>query len=383
MKLVGEITYAIGHFSLKRASYILNGTIALVLYAIFFRRKRRLWILGTGNGLFDNNVKAFYNFCSSQNLDIEYKFITTKMKLDTPVPKLRKGSVHAYISVFMAEVLVNDSGNSDLAPGFIKFARGLKVNLNHGQEGFKKLKKDYYKEIIADINCSVSDFESNIKIDCCGANPDTVYVTGQARYDNISENPLSRGDILLFFTWRDGMQYKSSEEILKSKYYESIQEIITSPVISNILQEYNQKMYFRLHHMLPPIDLSIKNEYIIPITDEDNFTEIINRCSVLITDYSSICWDYIYNGRDVIFYPFDYEDYSVYPGLYIDLDANIGLNVAKCIESLEDKIRTVLDSSTKNRNTSLSSHYFKYHDKNNCKRIYELIIDKLGIECTY
>ena len=73
---------------------------------------------------------------------------------------------------------------------------GIKINVNHGQEGLKKLPADYYYKIRADITCAASEFERSIKVEFCGAPSSTVYVTGLPRYDQLDTSPVGSTDIL-------------------------------------------------------------------------------------------------------------------------------------------------------------------------------------------
>ena len=44
---------------------------------------------------------------------------------------------------------------------------------------------------------------------------------------------------------------------------------------------------------------------------------------VLVTDYSSVCWDVYYQGKPVLFYQFDLEQYNETQGSYIDMETEL------------------------------------------------------------
>ena len=46
--------------------------------------------------------------------------------------------------------------------------------------------------------------------------------------------------------------------------------------------------------------------------------EMPMRCRMLITDYSSVCWDVLYQDKPTLFYQFDLDKYNEAHGSYID-----------------------------------------------------------------
>lgn len=375
---IGTFKSILSRITFKRVRYIINGVAGLVLHKIFKNRRTRVWVWGSGSGYYENNVKVFLEYCIDKDSNVMHYFETHRENLNLPVKRLKKGSLKAYIMAFNAETLLFDSGYSDIAPGFVKYANGLKVNLNHGQEGFKKLPIDYYKKINADIHCAVSDFEKDIKIRECGAPESTVYVTGQARYDNISCELKPTLNILLFFTWRDGLQEQTESEVRSGAYFKKIEEVLFSPKVAQLLEDAGAYLYFRIHPMIIPFEIAVPSERIVSIGPNYDFSKLINDCQILITDYSSMAWDFMYNGRIVVFYPFDYEEYSQDPGLYLDMQNDLESDVASDCRSLEESLRrAILEITSRQTVKVVDKVYFKFHDNNNCERIYSLILEKI------
>tara|TARA_R110002167_G_C12703530_1_gene654000 strand:+ start:7191 stop:8336 length:1146 start_codon:yes stop_codon:yes gene_type:complete len=374
---MSKINYLLSRFSLERLVFSINGLIALIIYTFFCKKNNSdIWVFGTGSGFFENNTQCFYDYCNRVHIsEISLFFVTSHDDLKLPVATLKKGSILAYLKGFQAQTLIFDTGNSDIIPGYLRYARGIKVNLNHGQEGLKKLPEDYYRTKFVDIHCAVSDFERDIKVLECGASRESVFITGQPRYDLINlENKRSNNDVLFFFTWREGMQNISSEQLLETTYIEAIQQVFSSPEVLRILNDYNSTLYVKFHHMLPEMQFTCENQQIVFVDKSVDFTKLINECSILITDYSSVCWDYIYNSRPVIFYPFDYNDYSDSPGLYIDLINDDSMTTVTCTSELEIKLEMTMSKMSGNhKSDSIASQYFEYQDSENCKRVFDEI----------
>ncbi|ELX4188082.1 CDP-glycerol glycerophosphotransferase family protein [Vibrio vulnificus] len=339
-------------------------------------------MFGSGNCLFENNIEIFFKFVRKKEPNIKLFFVTNKMEVLYPelegIDTLLKGSVKSYFYAFLSEVLVFDTGNSDICPGFLDICSAVKVNVNHGQEGLKILPSNYYKHVHADIHCAVSEFEKNIKISRCGAKASTVFTLGQPRYDSIFEQTYNKDHILMFFTWREGQQNLAIKEFKKTDYYLKIEEILTNKELHNYLKNKSKKLFFKVHPMIKSKEVFYNldvSEQIILLSETENLTEVIRSSGVLITDYSSVAWDYIYNNRSVITYPFDYEKYSVSPGLYINVKEE---SVFNSVDSA-DSILSMLDYISGNTiNINKSEKFFEFDDKNNCERIYNEIIDRLN-----
>jgi len=76
------------------------------------------------------------------------------------------------------------------------------------------------------------------------------------------------------------------------------------------------KIVFRGHHMMENLIANTKIPAIVAPGDIDtNF--LISVADLLITDYSSIAFDYLALRRPILFYTYDIEDYKAERGLYI------------------------------------------------------------------
>ncbi len=82
----------------------------------------------------------------------------------------------------------------------------------------------------------------------------------------------------------------------------------------------NQVMFVKLHYMnLTGIDLS-KYKRIKPFPLEFDGYEFLNALDVLVTDYSSVFFDYAITGKKVILFTYDLEEYTRDRGFYLSLE---------------------------------------------------------------
>ena len=100
---------------------------------------------------------------------------------------------------------------------------------------------------------------------------------------------------------------------------------------------------------------------IIHISKVIDIQDLLFDVDLMITDYSSVFKDFCLTGRQIIFYPFDYEEYTkIYP-LYTDYFNELPGPFAKDEEELLNCLRNI-DSITSN-----SKYKVKYEEmvKNN------------------
>lgn len=62
-------------------------------------------------------------------------------------------------------------------------------------------------------------------------------------------------------------------------------------------------------------------QHIRPFPTEYDTYEILNACDVLITDYSSVMYDFAVTGRRILLFAYDMEDYQGHRGMYEDISA--------------------------------------------------------------
>ena len=112
----------------------------------------------------------------------------------------------------------------------------------------------------------------------------------------------------------------------------------------------------------------------IKVSTEESYQELFNNSSVLITDYSSVFFDFAYLKKPVIYYHptdnyhyvesyFDYETMGF--GDVIDNQDDLFIKLDEYLSNgcqMEDKYKKRVDD------------FFVYRDKNNCKRVYDWIL---------
>jgi CDP-glycerol glycerophosphotransferase len=84
------------------------------------------------------------------------------------------------------------------------------------------------------------------------------------------------------------------------------------------------RLYFRGHHIFEEY-LQKLNINVMIVPKEIDTNDLLFVVDILITDYSSIFFDYMPLGRPIIYYAYDFEEYKKERGLYFDFKSLPGL----------------------------------------------------------
>ena len=100
---------------------------------------------------------------------------------------------------------------------------------------------------------------------------------------------------------------------------------------------------------------------------------------ILITDVSSVFFDFAYMRKPVIYYQFDREhyikDHYDFTKGYFDYDTMGFGEIASSLNELINEIETCIDHDCKleEKYNKQVDWFFELHDQNNCERIYQEI----------
>ncbi|MBR2764653.1 MAG: CDP-glycerol glycerophosphotransferase family protein, partial [Blautia sp.] len=208
-------------------------------------------------------------------------------------------------------------------------------------------------------------------------------ILGFCRWDALTDrsDPADR-IILVMPTWRLWLEENTSEEFVRSTYYRNYSGLLTDPRLLAALKENHTRLIFYIHPKLRDHLQDFKaDESIIELIPfgEQPLNEIIMKCSMLITDYSSVCWDAYYLEKPVLFYHFDREDYiTAHGGSYLDFSTELFGDSFETGDALVDGIIACMEDGFREKEAyaAMRPRYFAYRDDNNCKRTYDFIVSK-------
>lgn len=243
----------------------------------------------------------------------------------------------------------------------------------------------YKKSAKIDLFITDSDIEANELIKVSGYDKSNVAVTGRPRNDGLHDFKIEK-EILLMPTNRiwflEWTKETRSDNFLKSRFYNEYQALLDDITLHKLLKETGYKLLFYLHPNTQYYLELFKSECkeIIIVSNEDmDIQEVLKRTALLVTDYSSVAFDFSYMGKPSVYFQYDYENFrenQYSEGWFSYKKHGVGAIVDNR-ESLIDEIsksisnKCMMDEKYQKR----AGNIYKYHDADNCKRVFNSIID--------
>lgn len=138
-----------------------------------------------------------------------------------------------------------------------------------------------------------------------------VQPLGLCRYDRLFQAHSEKRQILVMPTWRLFLRNCSNRTFQDSGYFQSFHCLLCHRKLHALLEQYDYELVFQLHpemqHFTPCFTNSHPRIH-IP-TAPPGTQSLLMESKLLITDYSSVFFDFSYLKKPLIYFQFDSEDF--------------------------------------------------------------------------
>jgi len=230
--------------------------------------------------------------------------------------------------------------------------------------------KNYSKRNYNKITIS-NNFEKEI-FKKVGFKDDDFISSGLARWDLLSEKTKEKS-IFVYFTHRFTFWEKDKKNYKDSLYFQNLEKLLKS------LQKLDVKVYVAIHHAVR----DWINDFTIPgiiFVDEFEIDKIKNKTNLLITDYSSMCFEYMIKDKPVIFYHLDENDkflceFDLKMQEDIKKKDKLIFNVFGKEKDVLEKVKKYIENGfeLEKENKKIAKRFF-FHKKNICEKIINQLI---------
>lgn len=367
--------------------------IAYLLVKIFYRNDRETIVLVGGNlgEKYEDNAAVFHQYLMNNYTEQMKIYWMYDPKFDYinqhAIPHaVPLGSFRNYLLFFRASYTVH--GHSiiyDLAPFMDRYIflnkKAEMLHISHGIECFKKiliqkedvplLKRCNY------FNCA-SNYEYEIKRNEWKMPEEKLIITGMARFDRLPPNepPVHMKRLMLMLTWREWLFDLSEKEFQESEYFQATVGLLKSEKLQSLLTDHQLELRVILHPFMKKYEDQFRMDgYMNERMSFFSFGEILvmeelNEADMLITDYSSISWDFLYMNKPIIFYTFDQKEFLSNRGSYLDLDKDLyGYKANTQNEVLSYLSHVLNDKKYDNPYFDKAANYIDFFDQQNCERL--------------
>ncbi len=312
------------------------------------------------------HIKCVWAFIQPENFD----FIPQKekVKIDT---------ISYYKAVLKSKYWIT---NSSVQRGLnISKKNHLDVFFTHGMTGIKKIGIDINKKNQSfrlkqqekfDMIFLSGKKEREILVKAWQTKPEYFYITGLPRNDELYQIkqklkiPFDKKVILYAPTFREFYKDGSLDNIIEAPFdFEKMKQELSDQYVLVVTAHYQVGKLLGLPKDTP---------FIINAFDYPYMNDLLMIADILISDYSSVVWDYTILERPILCFGYDYDKYFKERGTYLDLEKVFLNGVIKTQEQLVDIIKN-MDYEKQIEHTKKMKQEFIVIEKNATEKIAKMI----------
>ena len=374
----------------RREDYYNSILLIRFLYVLSypFYRNKRVWLFMDKVESGDDNAEHLYKYCINKDDNIEKYFTVSSKSNDYKRLKSLKNiiafdSIKQRLIYLFSEKIISSHPDEEILNPFINKNEtsysGLissdKIFLQHGvtKDNVSSWLHKYEKNLKLIVTVSDAEKESFLD-DGYNYSEEIIQVLGFPRFDNLLKNQNLTKQIVIMPSWRKKLLYAPPQYIMDSEFFKSINSLINNKDLIDLCKKYDYKIIFKPHpRVYDYIDLFDKNDY-VTIDNDNTYQNLFKNSDLMITDYSSVAFDFAYMEKPVIYYQYG-NDYNFKEGYFKYKTMGFG----EVVETQEELTKTVAEyiknnCKMKNKYKDRTDKFYNYHDKNNCERVYNAIL---------
>ena len=218
--------------------------------------------------------------------------------------------------------------------------------------------------------------------------PDRVWLTGMPRNDLLYND--EKKYITIMPTWRKSLMVKPDpvtgiwiirDDFKDSEYYRFYNSLLNSERLISAAKKYGYTICYKPHPNIEPyLDMFDKHEDVLFFETAKTYREIFAETDLMLTDYSSVAFDFAYLRKPIVYAQFDKEAFfsgeHSYTAGYFDYERD---GFGECEYDLDSTIDTIIGymengCSMKEKYLERINRTFAFSDKNCCERVYKKLI---------
>ena len=358
-----------------------------LMYLLFLpiMRKKKIFLFMDRRDNTGDNGEHLFRYAIEQKDDITKYFAVEKScneydKLKKEYGKniLEFGSFkHKFIYMFVDKVISSQGYKRHLSP-FADYNLRLVEHistppvyfLQHGVGKYDMTNWLRKYDINFSLILTVSDYDQKAFVETYNYDEEIIQELGFPRYDNLTNDNLKK-EIVIIPTWRKSL--KTEIDMINSEYFERWNSLLNNKELIEYANKKGYKIVYKPHpNSLKFLDLFDTDDVVVDTTRR--FHEILCESALMITDYSSVNFDFAYLKKPIVYY--QYGDDGNFGESLIDEDVCTFGEIIDDENVLVDKIKGYLDNDCKMEDSFIDkvNNFFKFTDKNNSKRVYDWIL---------
>ena len=370
--------------------------------------RKQIWLISDRLKESDDNGKALFEYlCDHRELMIKPVFVASKKspqyrELKKMGKVVEPFSIRHKLNYLAAAVNISSQAEDYVINPFESRKEYYKdiiskkpfVFLQHGitKDDLSDWLKRPFKNIRGFVTSGMAEYHS-ILDGAYDYDASRVWLTGFPRYDKLYHDEKKK--ILIMPTWRKSLTINKNNrgreaipEFFESSYFQFFNDLLSSKDLLQACEQYGYSLFFVPHpNVRPYIDKFYHADHVQFAETGDSYRDIFAQGNLLITDYSSVAFDFAYLHKPVIYSQFDeaefFDGMQVYKRGYFDyrrdgfgeVETDLNGTVNRVIEYMKR------DCQLKEQYRQRIDAFFAYNDTDNCKRVTEKIRELVCQSC--
>ena len=344
--------------SLIYCMYYYVGSLLFKIIGFFIKTDKNLILfVSYGGKKYDDSPKILYEYLIKNPISPEHKYVWAFIepsKFENVPNKVKIDSFKYYITALKAGYWVT---NSSASRG-LNFKKSATKNIlfEHGMVGIKKIGADMQIKEGIHKKHFIEEY-------------DIVFIEGKNEVDILSRAMSIDKKVFV----KTGLPRNDSLLEIKESYIKSIKEkfnipldkkvILYAPTFRDYNLDSNMCNYLRLPFDFDILEKELGKEYVFLITAHYEVTKYLDKLpqndfvynafdypetndllmisDILISDYSSIIFDYSILERPILCFGYDYDLFLEQRGFYTDLETLFSHGIIRTEEKLIDIIKNM------------------------------------------
>lgn len=359
-------------------------------YTFFKYRGRRIWLFMDRPEFADDNAEHMFKYALKQDDGIEKYYILSKESKD--YERLSEignvvdyGSKEHKLLACHAEKIISSHPDDDIINPFYgdfeRYYNGLfsakLCFLQHGiiLNNISSWLHKYDKYAALVVTTTKKEYQSFFD-NPYNYSENVVQLLGLPRFDNLKKGS-EKNQIVIMPTWRRFLSGLNDKGIKNSEYFNRINSFLNNEELIEYAKEHDYEILFKPHLNLHKyLHLFDRNDY-VKFDEDTSYQTIFKESKLMITDYSSVAFDFAYMKKPLIYYQTDDDKF------HFDLDESYfkfkEMGFGELIDNekeLVEQIKKYIDNDCEmdEKYKKRVDDFYEFTDDNNCKRVYSFIL---------
>ena len=370
--------------------------IRLVAKLMKMKKKEELWIICDRSYLAGDNGEALFRYIQEKKPEgIKAYFMLDEKSRDMARmkelgPVLKKNSFSYKCKFLCADKIISSHADPWVTDAFMDKSDYMRnmvdfsfVFLQHGigMNDMSVWLHRHNKNIRMLVSSAKPEYDAFLTYPY-EYGPEVIKLTGLPRYDYLENQAEKR--IVFLPTWRKNLagpvvkgssEHTYTENFKDSEYCKFYNSLINDEKLLEVMRAKGYSGEFYVH---PSFDAQQKdfqgNDVIKVINETARYNQVFRENTLLITDYSSVAFDFAYMKKPIIYAQFDRETFF---GNHLFTEGYFQFPIhgfGPVCETYEQTVDAIVDSIENDcKMTELYQKrvddFFAYTDKDNCKRV--------------